>query len=134
MKRVVMLAIVWLTVFHCSSSSLVTSSKTRIEPIEWWANIWPDNPRYIEVKVQVKDPFCVKPVLPFSVRYFNENGTAVGTLTNNFVVDQSEVCSGTYVRYFEITTTTAKTTGHGTMSWSLVGPRPFSGSTAQKKP
>lgn len=97
-----------------------------VVPIEWWATVWPQNQEYVEIKVVVKDGFCVKPLLPFSVTYFNDRGAQLGILKGEFVNKERQMCTGTYISYYKLDYI-AKSTGNGSMHWTLTGPRPFSG-------
>jgi hypothetical protein len=113
--------------FHSMSPSTTTNS---VVPIEWWATVYPKNQEYIEIKVVVKEGFCVKPQLPFSVAYFNDGGVQLGTLKGEVVNKQKQMCQGTYISYFKLAYS-AKSTGKGLMHWTLTGPRPFSGRVIQ---
>jgi len=126
-----------IAVLVCMSNPLLVvrptvSANNSVVPIVWWATVWPQNQKYVEIKVVVKEGFCLKPVLPFSVAYFNDRGVELGTLKGEFVNKQKEICAGTYVAYYELDYF-AKSTGRGAMSWTLTGPRPFSGRAFQKK-
>jgi hypothetical protein len=105
---------------------------TEPEPMQWWAKPWPQNAKYIEVKVQVKDGYCLEPVLPFHVEYLDRNGQRLGTLRGEFVIRQRQMCAGVYTLYYEIDTPAAST-GVGRMRWSLAGgPRPYGSRGVQR--
>lgn len=123
-----LLAIVF-SVFYCFLlAAAYTSASARHpepEPIQWWATPWPQNPRLIEVKVLVRDGYCVEPSLPFYVDYLDRQGQRLGTLRGEFEIRQRRMCAGTYILYYEVESPAAKT-GEGHMQWTLTdGPRPF---------
>jgi hypothetical protein len=97
--------------------SVADTGREKQESVRLWAAPWPRDARFIEVTVMVRDGFCVEPVLPFMVDYFDRSGNKLGTLRGQFFIREGRMCGGSYTRYYKVERP-ASSTGDVITQWT----------------